>query len=221
MYRPLKSKAPTCGVLLTLLALAGCGSSNSTSHTSASVSSSAGTNTQKEPASTGTPSTASVASVQAAQAAKTIPPEITISLDSPTKLKPISALYTCDGSNISLPLAWREVPPHTAELDLFIFTLPGTASHVSDWAVAGLSPTLGKLSAGQLPKGAVVGRNGSGKSRYSICPRKGTSAAYLVHLYALARRLPAKPGFDPNLLRQRIQQSPTSAGLLEFSYKRR
>ena len=177
------------------------------------------------PAAPGTPQTTDAsdttpASSDASSSAD-IPPELTMEVKSPVKLMPVPARYTCDGSDASLPLSWSGVPAGTAELDLFIFTLPGEVRHIPDWAIVGLSPQLHKIAAGQVPAGAIVGRNSLGQSRYSICPRKGSTAKYLVHLYALRHKIRAAQGFDPNVLRKQLLQAQTSEGLLEFSYTRR
>ena len=208
MHRRLKFKAAVGGIAA--LALVGCGGSAA----SKPATSAADVPTASAPASTAGKSSPTNAS-------RVIPPEVSIALPRPIGLKPLPSHYTCDGTNSSLPLTWRNVPANTAELVLFIFTLPGVVKHIPDWAVAGLNPKLHQLSAGRLPGGAIVGRNSAGANRYSICPARGRRADYLVHLYALTRRVSARPGFDPNRLRERLQQNPTQEGLLEFSYRRR
>jgi phosphatidylethanolamine-binding protein (PEBP) family uncharacterized protein len=200
------------GTCIALLAAAGCGGGSSAS--SSAITSSADITAASTAAST-------AQETAPATASQVIPPEISIDLTSPIKLKPISSHYTCDGANSSLPLAWRNVPANTVELVVFIFTLPGDVKHIPDWAVAGLRPSLHQLSTGRVPSGAIVGRNSEGANRYSICPHKGKRADYLVHLYALTHRVSATPGFDPNRLREMLQQHPTHEGLLEFSYARR
>jgi phosphatidylethanolamine-binding protein (PEBP) family uncharacterized protein len=207
-------------VTSTMLVAAGCGGSNGSTGTAASSAGPAQTsNGTKTTSSAATPST--VPDTASTAAARTYPPELTMGLHSLVKLNPIASRYTCAGRNISLPLSWSGIPPKTRELDLFVFTLPGEPKHIADWAVAGIHATTHGLGPGRLPAGAVLGRNSEGQARYSICPSKGTTAHYLVHLYALPTKIAAKPGFDPNALRQHIQQQQVVGGILEFSYTRR
>lgn len=139
--------------------------------------------------------------------------------------RPIPARYTCDGADISPPLEWSAVPQGTRELMLFI-----RASEESEagggrllaWAVAGLSPTLRHLPSGKLPPGAVVGRNGLGQARYTVCPRrKGIKKYYAVALYGLTSPIAARPGFDGHALRVQVESQAAYEGLASFSYVRR
>ncbi|MFI5009735.1 MAG: YbhB/YbcL family Raf kinase inhibitor-like protein [Solirubrobacterales bacterium] len=148
-------------------------------------------------------------------------PTIDIPLASSTNLNPISATYTCDGADISPPISWSQIPAHTVELQLYIFNfLPVGGKLFADWAVAGLSPSLHGLAAGRLPAGAIVGRNGSGQTRYSLCPAKGANTRFAFLLYALPQRIAAKPGFDANAMREQALHTAEHAGLLAFSYRR-
>ncbi len=130
--------------------------------------------------------------------------------------------YTCDGEDVSLPVEWSGVPPGTAELVLSVmgFQLVNGTQLFFDWAVAGLSPTSHGISAGSLPPGAVVGRNGFGKVGYSICPPKGKNETYIVRLSALTRPIAAQSGFDPNTLLPEAERSAKVIGLGGGSYKR-
>jgi phosphatidylethanolamine-binding protein (PEBP) family uncharacterized protein len=208
-------------VLLVMLVLAGCGGSGSHATTASSVAdvtsetqATAASSSQSTPtpASSAAPATAASASGEEGE------PHIEMQLTSPAPLQPIPARYTCDGANVSPPLRWEGVPAHTAELDLFVTLLP--LGKTVDWAVAGLKPTLRALSAGRLPKGAVVGRNSRGQTAYSLCPAKGEEVRYLVHLFALPHKVPVKPGFNPTALLSRFLHMPLPEGLLGFAYER-
>ena len=102
----------------------------------------------------------------------------------------IPARYTCDGANTSPPLEWGDVPSGTGTLVLIVVGVlpePTTDSYKLsvEWAVAGLNPSLHRLSAGELPPGAYVGEATDGKRRYSLCPKKGQAKQYQFELYAL------------------------------------
>ena len=197
--------------LIVALALAGCGGSGSQSQSSTTQAASA---TQTASPTTTTTSSTSTSSEKV--------PNVNLPLASPVKLDPISARYTCDGANVSPPISWSQIPASTAEIDLFLFNLaPVHGKLFADWAVAGLKPTLHQLSAGRLPPGAIVGRNSLGQTRYSLCPPKGPGLHYAFLLYALPKRIPVKPGFDAEKLREKALHTAESAGLLGLSYTRR
>ncbi len=113
----------------------------------------------------------------------------------------IPAQYTCDGTNVSPPLQWQHLPARTKELVLFVIddSSDGSAGGIR-WVVAGIDPSVSGVSAGQLPAGAVVGLNGSGKATYGgICPPKGKPAAIEVVLWALSKKIPLSNGFVPTV----------------------
>lgn len=171
MHTGLRSTA-LGGVLMAALALmlAGCGGSSSTQSSSSTAASATPTLTLTLTAASSTATETTTSSTTTSEKV----PNINIQLASSVKLDPISAHYTCDGANISPPISWDHVPSNTAEIDLFLFNLaPVNGKLFASWAVAGLSPKLRGLSAGQLPAGAIVGRNSHGQAAYSLCPPKG------------------------------------------------
>jgi phosphatidylethanolamine-binding protein (PEBP) family uncharacterized protein len=132
----------------------------------------------------------------------------------------LPATYTCDGKGTSPALSWQGVPGGTAELVLFAMNVqPVEGKLFFDWAVAGLSPDLEEIEAGKLPKGAVVGRNGFGKTGYEICP-EGGGETYVFTVFALPRKLSPAPGFDPSVLRREVLGASGNVGLLALSYIR-
>jgi phosphatidylethanolamine-binding protein (PEBP) family uncharacterized protein len=140
----------------------------------------------------------------------------------PSGVPTLPAAYTCDGKDVWPELRWQGVPSGTVELSLFAMGVKPVddGKLFVDWAVAGLDPELEGLEAGQLPQGAVVGRNGFGRVGYSICPALGESETYIFALYALPTRLSPQRGFDPRDLRKRILDVSGNAGLMAVSYAR-
>lgn len=127
--------------------------------------------------------------------------------------------YTCRGADRSPPLRWTGVPPGTAELALFaISTQPVNGRLFFDWAIAALKPSLKGLERGSIPAGAVVGRNGAGDTRYSVCPPSGKRESYVFALYALPRSLAPQAGFDPATLREQAIALARHTGLLVGTY---
>jgi len=132
----------------------------------------------------------------------------------------LPAQYTCDGKGTSPALRWQGVPEGTAELALFAMNLqPVQGKLFFNWAVAGISPALEEIKAGQLPKGAVAGRNSFGKVGYELCP-EGSGETYMFALFAIPKKLSPSRGFDPLALRKEVTDSSGNAGLLALSYAR-
>jgi phosphatidylethanolamine-binding protein (PEBP) family uncharacterized protein len=128
--------------------------------------------------------------------------------------------YTCDGKGTSPALRWQGVPRGTAELVIFAMNVqPVGGKLFFDWAVAGLSPDLTEIEAGKLPRGALVGRNGFGKTAYEICP-EGSGETYVFTVFALPRKLSPAQGFDPSALRREVLGASGNVGLLALSYAR-
>ncbi|HWY90426.1 MAG TPA: YbhB/YbcL family Raf kinase inhibitor-like protein [Solirubrobacteraceae bacterium] len=213
--------------LMLMLTLAACGGSSSTSQSS-STPASASQTTSAATAATGTQT--SGATPSNAQAATTgdpkHAPKEAIRVSSPV-LRPgskIPARYTCDGAGTSPPLRWGTVPQGTVELELFVLDLKSepTVKPVVNWAVTGLHPTLRGISAGKLPPGAIVGRNSSGQSRYTICPtRREGLQRYVVALLALPRSVSATPGFNASAFFKKVLHTAEYSGLVGFTYQRR
>jgi phosphatidylethanolamine-binding protein (PEBP) family uncharacterized protein len=143
----------------------------------------------------------------------------------------LPAQYTCDGKNIPPPLEWGAVPSSTQELALLVIgfipgSTPNSYNLSVEWAVAGLSPKVHHLAAGQLPSGAFLGGRNNGSTKYSICPEKGTRQQYEFALYAVPTSIKIPRGFAGVQILSRIGAStaPTpasAAGIFEVAYKRR
>jgi phosphatidylethanolamine-binding protein (PEBP) family uncharacterized protein len=133
----------------------------------------------------------------------------------------LPAAHTCDGENSWPAMQWDDVPPGTEELALIAMSVQPVEGEIFvDWAVSGLDPSLGGIEAGQLPKGAVMGKNSYGDVAYSICPPEGKSETYIFALYALPQELSQRRGFDPLALREQAGELSRDAGLLAATYTR-
>jgi phosphatidylethanolamine-binding protein (PEBP) family uncharacterized protein len=138
----------------------------------------------------------------------------------PESLSLLSPPYTCDGKDTWPELKWQGVPAGTAELILFVLNLePVNEALFFDWALAGLDPSLSEIRSGEIPKGAVIGKNSFGKTGYSICPAKSPETVIFA-LYALPKALRSSKGFDPAALRKEVLDVSGNAGLLATSYTR-
>ena len=98
---------------------------------------------------------------------------------------PIPVEYTCDGANVSPPLAWGSVPEGTIELALVVTDTD--ANGFVHWVLAGLDPSVQALAVGGVPDGAIQAKNSGGSAGWTgPCPPKGSGAHhYVFTLYAL------------------------------------
>jgi phosphatidylethanolamine-binding protein (PEBP) family uncharacterized protein len=168
-------------------------------------------------------------SADSSEVSTTIAP---ISFTSPVMLKhAIPAVYTCDGKDLNPPLEWGKVPSGTSELLVMVVGLKPNANATSfavsaEWALAGISPTLRRLSPGQLPTGAHSGVATDGSHHYSICPAKGVNERYEFLLYAVPSSVTLGPNFEDIsalalLSKPGTPHSGLAQGQLVALYKRR
>ncbi len=228
------SATPTAALLAALalalalaLAVAGCGGSTASSTTQSSSSPvPAATTSAATPTPPATPPASPPTSSPPPEKEKgpTKPPpsaSILVSLVGLGGEHLIPTANTCDGADTSPAIQWSAVPPHTAELAVFVLNLkPVNSGLFVDWAVAGLPPTTRGIPAGKLPAGAVVGHNGYGTDGYSICPPKGEKETYIVRLVALPHPLPAKPGFNAQAYYKSVESISKDVGLTGGTYTR-
>lgn len=111
--------------------------------------------------------------------------------------KDIPAKYTCDGQNISPPLQFSDVPPHTASLTLLVEDIDVPTAIKEDglwdhWLVWNIPPTTTKIEENSAPAG-IEGKNSSGSFGYEgPCPPNGEHR-YVFKLFALDTTLPNAP----------------------------
>jgi Raf kinase inhibitor-like YbhB/YbcL family protein len=111
----------------------------------------------------------------------------------------IPTRYTCDGEDVSPPLAWSEPPEGTVSFALIMDDPDapvGTWVHWVHYNVPGDAERLeeGVPTSSTLPDGSRNGTNSWGRTGYGgPCPPRG-SHRYFFKLYALDRLLDLPPG---------------------------
>ncbi len=111
----------------------------------------------------------------------------------------IPARYTCQGEDISPPLAWQGAPDETQSFALIMDDPDAPGRTWVHWVVYNLPPNVHALPEGiaadaALPGEAVHGRNSWGRNDYGgPCPPSGTHR-YFFKLYALDSTLDLPPG---------------------------
>jgi phosphatidylethanolamine-binding protein (PEBP) family uncharacterized protein len=142
--------------------------------------------------------------------------------------KAIPARYTCNAQKIWLPVQWGALPPHTAELVLYIGRYSNSGSVAAGKLVAptliaqslviGLKPTLHGLAAGNPPKGALIGYYEVKNKPASLCPPKGATQNFLFRLYALPAKLNISKGSQSGELLNKLSSEAAAVGVFAASY---
>jgi Raf kinase inhibitor-like YbhB/YbcL family protein len=112
---------------------------------------------------------------------------------------PIPKLYTCQGKDVSVPLAWSSLPAGTRSLALIVDDpdAPDPAAPKMTWVhwvlydiPADATGLAQAVKAAELPKGTREGLNDWGRTGYGgPCPPIGRHR-YFFKLYALDAALP-------------------------------
>lgn len=98
----------------------------------------------------------------------------------------IPAQFTCDGTNVSPPLAWHHIPKNTQSLVLILEDPDAPNGVWSHWIVFNIPPTITQLGAqSPVPPGAANAKNSWGGLGYrGPCPPIGAHS-YHFKIYAL------------------------------------
>ena len=99
--------------------------------------------------------------------------------------------FTCDGSDTSVPLSWKDAPNGTKSLALISDDPDAPRGTWVHWVLYDISAAARELAAGighdeSLQNGAKQGKNNFGKIGYGgPCPPSGPAHHYHFKLYAL------------------------------------
>jgi Raf kinase inhibitor-like YbhB/YbcL family protein len=128
--------------------------------------------------------------------------------------------FTCDGANVSPPLAFPEVPEGARQLALVVYDLD--ADNFVHWSLVRISPGTALIRAGRVPPGAVQTKNSFGDEKYGgPCPPEGDNPhRYVFALYALSKPLDVDADTSPEDVRIAIAGAATGRGTLTGSYGR-
>jgi Raf kinase inhibitor-like YbhB/YbcL family protein len=94
--------------------------------------------------------------------------------------------HALGGDNLSPPLRWADVPEEAAELALTV--VDPDASNFVHWVVWGIAPEDATVASGELPPGAIQGRNQFGDPGWGgPQPPAGVEHTYVFTVHALER----------------------------------
>lgn len=138
----------------------------------------------------------------------------------------IPTQYTCDGRDVSPPLAWSGVPPGAASLALVCDDPDAPRGTWVHWVVFDLPPSSKGLPEGvpakdEVASGGLQGTNDFRKIGYGgPCPPGGTHR-YVFTLYALDSKLRLSAGATKKELLAAARGHVLAEGKLTGKYTRR
>ena len=138
----------------------------------------------------------------------------------------IPAKYSCEGQDISPPLAWGEPPAGTNSFALIVDDPDAPGRVFTHWALFNLPADSRELPEAvpaqpQLSSGALQGKNDFGKTGYGgPCPPPGRPHRYQFTLYALDQLLDLKSGASKQQVLEAMQGHILGQGQLTGTYQR-
>jgi Raf kinase inhibitor-like YbhB/YbcL family protein len=127
--------------------------------------------------------------------------------------------FTCDGDDVSPPLAWVNLPEGTVELAITVVDVDVPAGQSVHWVVTGLDPALGGLQEDEVPETAVEARNHTSEfGWFGPCPPSGETHAYVFTLYALSEPSGVPAGASGTDAIDLIATTPSTATILTGTY---
>lgn len=138
----------------------------------------------------------------------------------------IPVRYTCDGQDISPPLAWTEPPPGTKSLLLIMDDPDAPGGVFTHWILFNLPAGAGELAEavprqGQLANQALQGTNDFGKIGYNgPCPPPDRLHHYRFVIYALDSPVELEAGALREQILNSIQGHILARGQLTATYQR-
>jgi len=137
----------------------------------------------------------------------------------------IPAPYTCDGKDMSPPLAWSSAPPATRTWAIIADDPDAPGGAWVHWVVYNLPASVTSLAAAIPPRadmagGGQQGRNDFRRTGYSgPCPPAGTHR-YVFTLYSLDSALTLGPGATKDALEQAMKGHILDQASLMARYSR-
>lgn len=148
--------------------------------------------------------------------------ELTLTSDAFSDGEAIPERYTCDGEDVSPPLAWETIPEDAAELALVVTDPDAPDGPFVHWVVVGLDPASDGLAEGTIPDRAAHGTNDFGDRGYGgPCPPSGDPAhQYVFTLYAAKEPLPVDGGATADEVQAALDGRVLARGSLTGTYSR-
>jgi Raf kinase inhibitor-like YbhB/YbcL family protein len=142
---------------------------------------------------------------------------------------PIPVMYTCDGDDVSPPLAWDNLPPRTLTLALIVDDPDAVevAGHVWDhWVLYNIPVRAVSLAGGIPAERDLAGgaHNGRGSARVGYqgpCPPPGRTHTYRFTMYAVDTITDLPGGATSEQLLKELSGHVLGVGELTGTYARK
>jgi len=130
--------------------------------------------------------------------------------------------YTCDGENVSPPLALSGIPATATTLAVLVEDPDAPHGTFTHWLLWNADAKETRWAAGQAPEGATQGRNGFKKQGYGgPCPPKGSEPHhYVFSVYATDRTLDLPSDASADDLKRALADHTLASGTLTGRYGR-
>jgi Raf kinase inhibitor-like YbhB/YbcL family protein len=146
----------------------------------------------------------------------------TIRVESPafSNGQTIPRRFTCDGEDVSPPLAFSGLPAQARELALVVED--PDADRFVHWTVLRIPPETARFAEGRVPAGSIETENSFGDRGWGgPCPPEGEDPhRYVFALYALSRPLDLDADASPDEVREAIAGAAIARGRLTGEYGR-
>jgi Raf kinase inhibitor-like YbhB/YbcL family protein len=152
--------------------------------------------------------------------AMTAPSSITVTSRAFQDGGKIPKKYTCDGDDVSPPLAWNGLPENTGSVALVVDDPDAPRGTFTHWVLLDLEPSTTELTEGQVPPGATQASNSAGRASYfGPCPPRGTHH-YRFTVYALSEATGLPDGTKLDQALEAIDSRTLARGRLTALYSR-
>jgi Raf kinase inhibitor-like YbhB/YbcL family protein len=134
----------------------------------------------------------------------------------------IPVRFTCDGEDVSPPLAWTGVPDAARSIALLLEDPDAPDGTFVHWTLFDVPPSTSALRAGEVPAGAREGETSFGDRGYGgPCPPEGDPPhRYRFLLYALRSAPSLDAGAPPDEVRAAVGERAIARGQLTGRFGR-
>jgi len=150
---------------------------------------------------------------------ETIAAKATLKISSPDfkHMGYIPEKYTCEGYNVSPPLAIGEIPKGTISMVLIVEDPDAPGGTFDHWVAWNIQPTE-VIGVGTAP--GNIGKNSKGENKYTgPCPPAGTHR-YFFKVFALDTMLDLKDDADKKVVEQALLNHVLAHGEMIGLYKK-
>ena len=129
--------------------------------------------------------------------------------------------HTCEGEDVSPPLAWSGLPPGTVSLALIVDDPDAPGGTFTHWLGWGIDPAAGGLRESERAPRDGRGDFGTTGYRGPCPPRRHGPHRYVFRLFALAEELGLRSGAGRSELERALEGAVLAHAELVGTYERR